>query len=93
MLLRKDIRRHVDPINGNCCERFVRCPSNFVGWRVLVEDRFRSQQNPVAQYGIVLKYQRFRDVAEDDIAMKLLAEDNFPPAIKWDGVDRLYIRF
>lgn len=39
---------HMDPYTGTCPERSVRCPSNFIGWRVRVGD----------VEGIVMKYAR-----------------------------------
>ena len=95
-ILRKDIPKHIDPIYGDCSERYVRCPSNYVGWKVMVKNHgtIKSTSNDVSassdepKSGIVLKYKRFPNSSEIQSA-----DDNFPPAIAWDGVDKLYVRF
>lgn len=46
---RKHIGQHREQWYGDCNERMVRCPSNYVGWKVVVAGRHE---------GIVLKYER-----------------------------------
>lgn len=49
VLLRTHLYKHLDPWHGTCPERMVRCPSNLIGWRVLVNN---------ADEGIVMQYRR-----------------------------------
>ena len=48
-LKRKHIGQHREQWYGDCTERMVRCPSNYVGWKVVVGGKHE---------GIVLKYER-----------------------------------
>eukprot|EP01041_Mallomonas_annulata_P000359 gene359-658_t len=49
-LTRTKLLDHCHPFYGDCRERFVRCPSNLVGWKVAVW----------GEEGLVLQYRRFR---------------------------------
>ena len=49
-VLRRDVDQHTDTWGGDCPERLMRCPSNYVGWNVLVPS--------VMQKGLVLEYKR-----------------------------------
>lgn len=64
-VLRSSISQHIDSWYGDCPERFVRCPSNLLGWRVLVQGR----------EGIVLKYERRDFTSESDGTGKLYSPD------------------
>lgn len=92
ILYRSQLTSHIEPWHGTCPQRLVRCPSNLIGWRIMV--------NMVE--GIVVKYSRkeksfitpledIEDIEDEDSIVH-------PPDrgdLSWcaDGVDMLYVRF
>lgn len=109
MILRKDLRAHMDSQFGDCMERFVRCPSNYVGWRVLIGTTEQNRKS-----GIVVNYKRFYsaehkqdaecasngNIINEETALKKLqycipVGSILPSSrsIRWKGTDKLCIRF
>jgi ankyrin repeat protein len=92
IIYRNQLTSHIEPWHGTCPQRLVRCPSNLIGWRIMV--------NMVE--GIVIKYSRkeksfitpledLDEIEDEDIIVP-------PPDggdLSWcaDGVDMLYVRF
>jgi ankyrin repeat protein len=72
-LLRSEVHQHLDPWHGTCPERMVRCPSNLVGWRVLVNNE---------EEGIVMQYQRRELTA---VRMTSAATPETPEASEQEG--------
>ena len=92
ILYRNQVTSHIEPWHGTCPQRLVRCPSNLIGWRIMVN----------MTEGIVVKYSR-KDLEcitpAEDIEDTDDKDSIVPPPdrgdLSWcaDGVDMLYVRF
>ena len=63
----KEIPAHVAIFRGHCAERPVRCPSNLVGWRVMLL--------PQNKEGIVLQYRRYTEPVQASSSTALVVRD------------------
>jgi hypothetical protein len=61
----EQVARHVEVFRGNCAERPVRCPSNLIGWRIMLL--------PQNLEGIILQYRRATVTVNVDTGLPVIS--------------------
>lgn len=79
-LQQRDVSLHCESWSGNCPQRLVRCPSNLVGWRILLLPDYLTE-------GIVLQYKREKELTGQQNKSSFYGVDQlcvkFPDEVRW----------